>query len=246
MRRSRIFTDKALAESATVELDARNNHYLMHVLRVKQGQALQLFNGSGREFNAQVDALTRKSVRVLITEEVNPTVVESPLHTTLGIAISKGDRMDWVIQKATELGVNVIQPLVTERVDVKLNAERRVKKFAHWQATLISACEQSGRCVLPSLQPLKSIDEWLPNDNSDCKLVLRAKADSFEQVKSHFTSTPQSASVIIGPEGGLSPEEITAAVAQGYHPVGFGSRVLRTETAPIVALSILQASWGDF
>ena len=132
MRRSRIFTDRALAESATVELDARNNHYLMHVLRVKQGQALQLFNGSGREFNAHVDALTRKSVRVLITEEVNPTVVESPLHTTLGIAISKGDRMDWVIQKATELGVNVIQPLVTERVDVKLNAERREKKFAHW------------------------------------------------------------------------------------------------------------------
>ena len=246
MRRSRIFTDKALAESATVELDARNNHYLMHVLRVKQGQALQLFNGSGREFNAHVDALTRKSVRVLITEEVNSTVVESPLHTTLGIAISKGDRMDWVIQKATELGVNVIQPLVTERVDVKLNAERREKKFVHWQATLTSACEQSGRCVLPSLQPLKSIDEWLPNDNSDCKLILRAKADSFEQVKSDFTSTPQSASVIIGPEGGLSPEEITAAVAQGYHPVGFGSRVLRTETAPIVALSILQTSWGDF
>lgn len=246
MRRSRIFTDKALAESATVELDARNNHYLMHVLRVKQGQALQLFNGNGREFNAQVEALTRKSVRVLIAEEVNPTVVESPLHTTLGIAISKGDRMDWVIQKATELGVNVIQPLVTERVDVKLNAERREKKFAHWQATLIGACEQSGRCVLPLLQPLKTIEQWLPIDNSDCKLVLRATADSFNQVKSHFTATPQSASVIIGPEGGLSPEEIAAAVVQGYHPVGFGARILRTETAPIVALSLLQASWGDF
>ena len=246
MRRSRIFTDKALAESATVELDARNNHYLMHVLRVKQGQALQLFNGNGREFNAQVEALTRKSVRVLIAEEVNPTVVESPLHTTLGIAISKGDRMDWVIQKATELGVNVIQPLVTERVDVKLNAERREKKFAHWQATLIGACEQSGRCVLPLLQPLKTIEQWLPNDNSDCKLVLRATADSFNQVKSHFTATPQSASVIIGPEGGLSTEEIAAAVVQGYHPVGLGARILRTETAPIVALSLLQASWGDF
>ena len=246
MRRSRIFTDKALAESATVELDARNNHYLMHVLRVKQGQALLLFNGNGREFNAQVEALTRKSVRVLIAEEVNPTVVESPLHTTLGIAISKGDRMDWVIQKATELGVNVIQPLVTERVDVKLNAERREKKFAHWQATLIGACEQSGRCVLPLLQPLKTIEQWLPNDNSDCKLVLRATADSFNQVKSHFTATPQSASVIIGPEGGLSSEEIAAAVVQGYHPVGFGPRILRTETAPIVALSLLQASWGDF
>lgn len=246
MRRSRIFTDKALAESATVELDARNNHYLMHVLRVKQGQALLLFNGNGREFNAQVEALTRKSVRVLIAEEVNPTVVESPLHTTLGIAISKGDRMDWVIQKATELGVNVIQPLVTERVDVKLNAERREKKFAHWQATLIGACEQSGRCVLPLLQPLKTIEQWLPNDNSDCKLVLRATADSFNQVKSHFTATPQSASVIIGPEGGLSSEEIAAAVVQGYHPVGFGARILRTETAPIVALSLLQASWGDF
>lgn len=218
----------------------------MHVLRVKQGQALQLFNGNGREFNAQVEALTRKSVRVLIAEEVNPTVVESPLHTTLGIAISKGDRMDWVIQKATELGVNVIQPLVTERVDVKLNAERREKKFAHWQATLIGACEQSGRCVLPLLQPLKTIEQWLPNDNSDCKLVLRATADSFNQVKSHFTATPQSASVIIGPEGGLSPEEIAAAVVQGYHPVGFGARILRTETAPIVALSLLQAGWGDF
>ena len=246
MRRSRIFTDKVLAKSATVELDARNNHYLMHVLRVKQGQALQLFNGNGREFNAQVKALTRKSVRVLIVEEVNSTVVESPLHTTLGIAISKGDRMDWVIQKATELGVNVIQPLVTERVDVKLNAERREKKFAHWQATLIGACEQSGRCVLPLLQPLKTIEQWLPNDNSDCKLVLRATADSFNQVKSHFTATPQSASVIIGPEGGLSSEEIAAAVVQGYHPVGFGARILRTETAPIVALSLLQASWGDF
>jgi len=246
MRLTRIFTGKALAESATVELEARNNHYLIHVLRVKQGQALQLFNGNGQEFNAHVDALRRKSVRVLITEEVSPTVVESPLHTNLGIAISKGDRMDWVIQKATELGVNVIQPLVTERVDVKLNAERREKKLAHWQSTLISACEQSGRRVLPLLQPLTSIDEWLSNDNSDCKLLLRAKADSFEQVKSHFTSTPQSASIIIGPEGGLSSKEITAAVAQGYHPVGFGSRVLRTETAPIVALSILQASWGDF
>tara|TARA_B100000963_G_scaffold207652_1_gene180900 strand:+ start:33 stop:773 length:741 start_codon:yes stop_codon:yes gene_type:complete len=246
MRQSRIFTDRALAESVTFELDARNNHYLIHVLRVKKGQALRVFNGSGREFNAHIEALTRKSVRILIAEEVNPTVTESPLNTTLGIAISKGDRMDWVIQKATELGVNIIQPLVTERVDVKLNAERREKKFAHWQATLINACEQSGRCVLPSLKPLKSIDEWLPNDKSDCKLILRAKADSFERVKSYFTAPPQSASVIIGPEGGLSPEEITVAVAQGYHPVGFGSRVLRTETAPIVALGILQASWGDF
>ena len=246
MRHARIYTDKPLSANKAVELDARNNHYLMHVLRVKQGQGLLLFNGDGREFKAHVEALTRKSVRVLIAEQIDDTVAESPLHTTLAIAISKGDRMDWVIQKATELGVSVIQPLVTERVDVKLNAERRKKKFTHWQATLIGACEQSGRNVLPLLQPLKSIEEWLKYDTNDCKLALRANAESFDQIKSNYATTPQSASVLIGPEGGLTPLEIASAIEQGYHAVGFSSRVLRTETAPIVALSLLQASWGDF
>ncbi len=246
MRRSRIYTNKALKEQRTIELDSRNSHYLMHVLRVKQGQVLGLFNGDGKEYSARVEALSRKSVTMLITEQVPQRVTESPLHITLAIAISKGDRMDWVIQKATELGVNEIQPLITERVDVKLNTERRNKKFSHWQATLIGACEQSGRCVLPTLNPLMSIDEWLQDDSNDCKLVLRANAESFETIKDQYDSTPKSASVLIGPEGGLSESEIIAAVQQGYCPVGFGSRVLRTETAPMVALTLLQSNWGDF
>lgn len=247
MRRSRIYCQQALVVGEHLTLDQRNSHYLLHVLRIKQGDELALFDGLGEQYHAVVTEVGRKQVVVAVDKiitGVNET--ESPLHITLAIAISKGERMDWVMQKATELGVSVIQPLITKRVDVKLNKERMQKKYQHWQGVVIGACEQSGRNILPKLMLPVSIDDWLDTVAADVKLVLRADGKSFSEITNNYSPAPKSAVVLIGPEGGLCEAEIASAEQAGFLSTGFGKRVLRTETAPIVALSLLQLAWGDF
>lgn len=248
MRRSRIYSEQALNVGQSMLLDTRNSHYLLHVLRVKVDQTLVLFDGHGKEYLATINEVSRKSVSVFINEETPAVdiVSESPLQLTLAIAISKGERMDWVMQKATELGVSRIQPLITQRVDVKLKPERLTKKMEHWRGVIIGACEQSGRSTLPELLPTKAIASWLTEDTSDFKLVLRAQGNRLATLADKVTQTPESVSVLIGPEGGLDENELTLAQDASFLAAGFGPRILRTETAPIVALSLLQEKWGDF
>ena len=191
----------------------------------------------------------KKSVAVDLIGEPSSIGNESPLHTTLAIAISKGDRMDWVVQKATELGVTEIQPLFTQRVDVKLSGDRSSKKQAHWHATAISACEQCGRSVLPRMHSVCSIENWLDDctESADTlSLVLAAGGESLAAIKSGRIDAVRRATVLIGPEGGLTEQELALAEAKGFFVLGFGQRTLRTETAPIVALTALQSAWGDY
>jgi 16S rRNA (uracil1498-N3)-methyltransferase len=148
--------------------------------------------------------------------------------------------MDWAIQKATELGVTQITPIVSERCEVRLNDERADKRLAHWRQIAISACEQCGRSVLPVIHPPMSLRDWLPVE-ADLKLVLHPVA---APLTSH--ARPQTLAFLIGPEGGLSESEVEQAANQGFQPARLGPRVLRTETAPVVALSVAQQLWGDF
>ncbi|MBV2134091.1 16S rRNA (uracil(1498)-N(3))-methyltransferase [Pseudomonas sp. MAP12] len=239
MRLSRFFIDAplALGRHALPEAQA---HYIGRVLRLAVGDSLQLFDGSGQEFVGELVEVGKKSVQVELREE-RPGLAESPLRIHLGQGLSRGERMDWAIQKATELGVTEITPLVSERCEVRLKDERADKRLAHWRQIAISACEQCGRSVLPTLHAPVVLADWLAQTEAELKLVLHPVA---EALASH--SRPQSLAFLIGPEGGLSAAEVQQAQRAGYHAARLGPRVLRTETAPVVALSVAQQLWGDF
>ena len=246
MRTHRLFSETALDSGGTVTLSPRNEHYLLHVLRVEAGQPLQLFDGNGAEYRAVVREVSRKRLTIEVLEPQDPNLLtpESPLATTLAIGVSKGERMDWAVQKATELGVSRIQPLQSKRVDVKLTVERWQKKQEHWRDVAISACEQCGRSRIPTISKPLGLSSWLESDHNEFKVVLRAgQTPLVKLIENHPVAAK--ASILIGPEGGLAPEEFEQALEQGYVAASLGPRVLRTETAPVVALSLLQAIWGD-
>ena len=241
MRIPRIFTPQTLTSGQTLELEAQASHHLSKVLRSKEGAALIIFNNQGGEFSATISTITKKSVTLSI-EEFNPEDRQSPLAVHLGIALSKGDRMDWVMQKATELGAHTITPLYTERTELKLKGDRESKKMNHWNNIIIGACEQSKRNLLPILQMPETAAQWLATIEAEKKYVLHHRTDQQLNPQEKITSV----ALIIGPEGGLSPAEITLAEYNNFNALSLGPRVLRTETAPLAALSLLQFIWGDF
>ncbi|UTA48237.1 16S rRNA (uracil(1498)-N(3))-methyltransferase [Simiduia sp. 21SJ11W-1] len=241
MRIPRLYVKQPLASGQVVDLDAAASRYIGSVLRMEVGRPLIVFNGEGGEFLATVHSAGKKQVSIGVGK-FNADNRESPLTLALGIGLSKGDRFDWVIQKATELGVNEITPLLTSRAEVKLNAERAEKKLAHWQQIAISASEQCQRNVPPVINAPAKLDDWLGPRAEELKLVLHHRSD--KTLSQH--EAPKSAALLIGPEGGLDDDEIQAARAQGFQQLTLGPRVFRTETAPIVALSLLQYQWGDF
>ena len=222
------------------ELPEAQAHYLSRVLRLTVGAAVQLFDGSGQEYIGELIAVGKKSVQVELHECV-AGLAESPLRIHLGQGLSRGERMDWAIQKATELGVAEITPLSTERCEVRLNKERMEKRLAHWQQVAISACEQCGRSQVPIIHPPQQLKDWQTAVAADLKLVLHPVAQPLTEHQ-----PPSSLAFLIGPEGGLSEEEVAQAAQQGFQPARLGPRVLRTETAPVVALSVAQQLWGDF
>ena len=201
-----------------------------------------MFDGQGNECAATLEGGKKKAqVRLDAVIQVSR---ESPLTTELAIGLSKGDRFEWVLQKATELGVSKIVPLLTERSEVKLSGPRLEKKLQQWQQIIISACEQCQRNYLPALIAPMALDQWLQQrDQKALALVLHHRSD---KQLSDYSQPSQGASLLIGPEGGLSDNEITLALSQGCHALTMGPRVLRTETAPIAALSLLQHLWGTF
>lgn len=251
MRRIRLYCDPAnlsLRSGYVGELDSRNLHYLKNVLRVRSGQVLALFDGRGQEFEASVTAVNRRDIEISIGKTVNrEQSSESPLNIQLAIGISKGERMDWVMQKATELGVTSIQPLFSERCDVKLDATRLNKKLDHWKSVIVSACEQSDRVSLPNIHEPIDLKDYLNRKEvqaADLRLVFHPGGQSLSQIaKSH--KAPESVVMVIGPEGGFEDSEAAGAANRGFLITGLGARILRTETAPVAALAIAQYSWGD-
>lgn len=183
----------------------------------------------------------KKGARAQLETGIDPQR-ESPLRLEVGQAISRGERMDFAVQKATELGMRQLTPLFTERCEVRLNSQRQEKRQRHWQQIAVSACEQSLRVQVPTIHEPQPLAQWLHSVEAELKLVLH-----------HHTAEPlgnlarpASVALLIGPEGGLTEEEVAAATAAGFQPVAFGPRVMRTETAPVAAAAILQYLWGDF
>lgn len=241
MRIPRIYTDQALQTGTTISLEEGPSRHLSKVLRMAAGRELVLFNGRGGEYTAIIHEVGKKVTQVTITEHNNSNR-QSPLHSHLAIGLSRGDRMDWVLQKACELGVTEISPLFTERTEVKLNGTRLEKKQQHWQQILISACEQCQRNTLPKLNTTQSLDHFLAAPPAGHKWILHHR----DSQGLNGEEAVSQACILIGPEGGLSEEEIAKAKASQFAPLTLGPRVMRTETAPLAALSLLQMYWGDF
>lgn len=241
MRINRFYTKLILNSQKTFSLEESVSHHLIKVLRYKPGMTFILFNGLGGEYLAELISCDKKSAQVKILEFKNISR-ESPLNIHLAIAISKGDKMDWVMQKSTELGVQEITPIYSEFSDVKLKGERLEKKIRHWQQVVVSACEQSERTVVPTVNLAIDFKEFSANNKSELSLILHPGESAF-----NFPSeNPKSICVLIGPEGGFSDQEFSLALAAGFKAVTYGPRILRTETAPVVALSLLQNLYGDF
>lgn len=239
MRISRFYLNAPLAAGEQL-LNGDLAHYVARVLRLSAGAPVQIFNGSGQEWPGSIVEAGKREVRITLEQPI-AGLAESPLQIHLGQSMSRGERMDWAIQKAVELGVTQITPLVTERCEVRLQGERADKRQAHWQQIAISACEQCGRSVVPTVNPPINLSDWLTDLQADLKLVLHHRTEK----RLAELSPPHTLGLLIGPEGGLSAAEIVAAEASGFNAARFGPRVLRTETAPIVALSIAQQLWGD-
>ncbi|WP_298442593.1 16S rRNA (uracil(1498)-N(3))-methyltransferase [uncultured Ferrimonas sp.] len=241
MRIPRIFQPSPLALGQQLSLDEDGANHVGRVLRMQPPQQLMLFNGDGQQFLATITASSKKSVEVQI-DEVQQHQSESPLDLELGQVISRGDKMEFTIQKSVELGVNTITPLWSERCGVKLSGDRLDKKLQQWQKIAIAACEQSGRNVVPQIRPVMKLDEWLQEPYDGLKLNLHPRA----QYSINTLPTPVSqARLLIGPEGGLSTAEIATASSQHFTDILLGPRVLRTETAALTAITALQVRFGD-
>ncbi len=241
MRIPRIYHPEPLSPHCRVALDANAARHVGRVLRLNIGDALTLFDGLGGEYPATIVELGKRELWVECSERYD-TDCESPLTITLAQGVSKGERMDYTIQKAVELGVSRITPIDTERSVVNLRGERLQKRLEHWRGVIISACEQCGRNTVPELLPMMSLDEWLCQPLLGRGLLLDHRA---ETGITGLELSDAACTLLIGPEGGLTEKERTAAEAVGYQGIRLGPRVLRTETAALTALAAIQSRWGD-
>lgn len=241
MRLSRLHVDAELRPGATVDLSAEAASYLARVLRLRPDDPLVVFDGRGGEYDGTVVSVTRAGVRLAVGEH-RAVERESPLAVTLGLGVSRGERMDYGLQKATELGVQEVVPLLTARCVVQLDTERSASRLGHWRRVVASACEQCGRNRLPRVGAPQTLDGWLARPPAGLRLVLSPSAP----LALRDLDLPQGpVTLLVGPEGGLAPAELTLAVRAGFTPLRLGPRVLRTETAVVAALSALGACWGD-
>ena len=240
MRTPRIFSNQPLIAEAELPLNENAAQYLGKVLRARVDDDVIVFDGQGQQGTARIKAIAKYSVTVQLGAITTPQT-ESSLQSHLGLCLSKGDRFDWAIQKATELGVGSISPLYSTRVDFTVPPERLAKRLSHWQQIVTSACEQSGRVRIPAVNAPTSLTNWVSETVADTKLVLHCDV----QGEPLFAAKPQSVALLIGPEGGLTDEEVAAAKRHHFQPWQLGPRILRTETAPVVALAVIGAQWGD-
>ena len=241
MRLTRVYVDAPLASGMRVTLQGSAAGHLTRVLRLRVGEALTVFNGAGGEYAASIEHAHAGRVAVAIGE-LRAIERESPLTLTLAQGVSRGERMDLVVQKATELGASGLAPVLAERSVVRLTAQQAERRLNHWRAIVIAACEQSGRNRLPAIASPVPLRDFLRTSDGSMRLLLSPAATA---TLADLPRLVSAITVLIGPEGGLAEAEQEAAVAAGFKPVRLGPRVLRTETAAIAALTLLQREFGD-
>jgi 16S rRNA (uracil1498-N3)-methyltransferase len=242
MRISRIYTAQPLHPDQDVTLEANASRHLIQVLRLRPGAELALFNGDGYNYPARLESTAKNGalIKVLSCSEPEP---EPVLDIHLCLSISKGERMDFAIQKSVEMGVTEITPIFSKHSVVNLSGERLQKRQQHWHQVMISACEQSGRCRVPVLNHAIEFAKWLETPHQGTCLVLDPEAKT--GIASQELPT-KGLTLLIGPEGGLSGDEISASETNGFKGICLGPRILRTETAPIAAIAAIQTLWGDY
>jgi 16S rRNA (uracil1498-N3)-methyltransferase len=243
MRIPRLYTAHALVPGASLSIDGQTAHQVTHVLRLRSGAALRVFDGAGNEHHAILQGTGRDSIELSVGEQI-PGSPESALSITLAQGIARHDRMDLILQKAVELGVNTIQPLWMQRSQSHLKGERLAKRSQHWQGVVISACEQCGRTTLPVVEAPDSLANWIHTQpGADCQLMLQP--DSAHTLPG-IPAPAGNIILLVGPEGGLDSGEQSLAKTAGFKGVRLGQRILRTETAGLAALAAMQTLWGDF
>lgn len=241
MRKTRLYTAQTLQVEQQAALSQEQAHYLAHVLRLRCGDSVILFNGDGGEYAARIEQLSRKQA-VLQVVSHQQRACESPLHICLGLGISRGQHMDTSVQKAVELGVQTIVPLITEFSNVRIKQDRIENKMAHWQHIITSATEQCGRTRLTALQRPLELADFLAQEDIGLKLMLHPDAsERFADID----GKPDNVSLLIGPEGGFSDTETALARQHQFQLFRFGPRILRAETAVIAAVATCQSRWGD-
>lgn len=239
----RFFCERPLRVGATVELPPELAHHALRTLRLKLGETLVLFDGSGGEYRACIIDIGRRAI--VRIEAFDPVERESPLDVTLAQALPAGDKMDWIIQKAVELGVAQIIPLIAERSVVRLAGERADKRVAHLRRVARAACEQCGRNTVPAVEAIASLRDFLAAEVAPDKLRLVLSPDGTTKFAT-LTRPARGVVLLVGPEGGWSSQEMAAIRACGWTELTLGPRILRSETAGPAAIAALQASWGDF
>ena len=242
MRIPRIYHPESLEYQMQCQLSEDAANHVGRVLRMVEGEQLELFDGSNHIYPAIITESNKKSVKVnILGRELSDK--ESNLKIHLGQVISRGERMEFTIQKSVELGVNVITPLWSERCGVKLDGERMDKKIQQWQKIVIAACEQCGRNMVPEIRPLMKLQDWCAEDDGAIKLNLHPRAQ--HSIKTLPMIPKDGVRLLIGSEGGLSEQEIVQTQQKGFTEILLGKRVLRTETASLAAISALQIYFGD-
>lgn len=243
MRTIRIHVDAELSLAGELALPAPAAAHVARVLRLRAGDAVTLFNGDGRDYRSELAAVSPREVRARVLEALT-NHSESPLRIVLAQALARGEKMDWIVQKATELGVHEIVPLVTARSEVKLDEPRARKRLEHWRAVAISACEQSGRARVPVIAPVQPLRAWLDAlDEPEVRLALLPEGELAPRA---LGAPAGGAALAVGPEGGFDETDIASLRDAGFRALALGPRVLRTETAGIAAIAALQALYGDW
>lgn len=241
---NRFYHPSPLELKQKIHLSNKVAHHATHVLRLRTDDKIILFHNDLYDYSAVITDINKKTVKVYIDSrfenQKNPTI-----HLRLFQSLSSSEKMDWIIQKSVELGVGSIIPMYSKRSNIKLQGSRAEKKLSHWQQVVISACEQSGRSSLPKISLPKKIEECLNQENANhLKLILSPKEKN--NLQSINNSSVKKIDIMIGPEGGFAEEELNQAIKSNFVPIGLGPRILRTETAPLSILSILQYKYGDF
>lgn len=239
MRLTRIYVESALSPGAMVMLSETASAHLVRVLRLGLGDACIVFSGDGVDYEARLSAVGKRGAQVEVMS-AREAAAESPLQITLVQAVARGEKMDWVLQKAAELGVAAVVPVITERTEVRLDAERSEKRVAHWRGVLAAACEQSGRARLPQLHAPQMLRDWLAGAASPGWFLDPGAASGLQSIGPAAEMT-----LVVGPEGGLGERDVGALRAAGFRGLRLGPRILRTETAGLAAIAALQALYGD-
>lgn len=247
MANLRFYTNTALEIGNNIQLSASAAAHATRALRLNVGDKTIVFNGDGFDYDCMISSIQKNAVFVEVKSKIAITN-ESPLNITLIQAISSGDRMDFTIQKAVELGVTTIQPVTSQRSVVKLSAERAEKRTEHWQNIAISACEQSGRAILPTVLPPLTLSQYFAKNtkNASTETLKITLAPTATKTLKQLNKPNSEIQLLIGAEGGLSEDEITLSQLNGFEAITLGKRILRTETAGLAAIAAMQMLWGDF